>query len=85
MYEFRLVLLFLFLISPLHADDGMDEESARKFLQEIDGISGELKNKAALSSWDYASNITDENLQIQVGNLFLSRLSHFLKKARKRL
>lgn len=51
------------------ADPAIEEEEirARAYLQQLNQKEAERANRVELANWAYDSNITDENLQNQVG------------------
>lgn len=64
----RVILLALYLfLNFIHikAED-KDELAGKIFIEKIDRVTAQLKNKATLADWDYQSNITDANLAKQV-------------------
>lgn len=66
----KICLLLLFVGHIYAATDGKDEESAKKFLVEVDKKFAVDKTRSALASWAYDSNITDENLANKVSYTF---------------
>lgn len=52
------------------ADDDDDDPSlvarAQELLDKINKEYGEWNNKASIAAWNYASNLTDENLSVQL-------------------
>lgn len=54
-------------------DPAIEEEEirARAYLQQLNQKEAERANKLELANWAYDSNITDENLQNQVGSTFV--------------
>ncbi|KAK9502105.1 hypothetical protein O3M35_012698 [Rhynocoris fuscipes] len=57
-----IVLIFLLIGKIINAEE-YNEDNARLHLDKLNKISAEWANKRALAEWDYASNITDENLK----------------------
>lgn len=49
------------------AGDKDEEKRARLFLEGLNDRTAKRNNRVAHANWAYASNITDENLQKQVG------------------
>lgn len=41
-----------------------EEHRVYQWVDELSGVLNELKNRGAIASWSYASNITDENQKI---------------------
>jgi len=59
------VLFFCLCISALTSPEkNTDEEEAKKFLKEYNAAFGILLNEATKASWNYETNITEENSQI---------------------
>merc|ERR1711936_215646 len=53
-----------FLASLIAAQGNNNEEGAKQFLAEYDAAYGALLNEATKASWNYDTNITDENSQL---------------------
>ena len=51
------------LVSFTAAQENNNEEEAKEFLAEYDAAYGALLNEATKASWNYDTNITDENSQ----------------------
>lgn len=64
----HLVHLVLFYNYVKASDPAIEEEEirARAYMQLLNEKAGKRANEVSIASWNYASNITDENLKKQV-------------------
>ena len=53
--------MFLLILGSSQADKNTNETEAIEFLEEYNQVYGKLLNDYTLASWNYETNITDEN------------------------
>ena len=56
-------MVFCLLLTKIQAQN-TDEDEANAFLEDYNEIYGKLLNNYTIASWNYETNITDENSQI---------------------
>lgn len=63
------IVISVLLGSASSTDPAIEEEEirARAYLQQLNQRAAERANRVEVANWAYDSNITDENLQNQVG------------------
>lgn len=66
MMTIKRLLLVLFVIGVVFANEEEEEKRAREFLVKLNERCAQRNNRVALANWGYASNITIGNLQQQV-------------------
>lgn len=61
------------------AERAAEEAAGREYMRTLDEITSKAKNKKAIASWNYESNITAYNEEIQVFSIYVKYFIEMLK------